>query len=203
MWRSVLESRSSAALLLLLPVACLLVACGREKQNAPSGQKVAAATSSPKGPVRDFCTLLTREEVEAAAGWKVTSVKNNGGAEYGDCTYTGRTEATVFPPEKIEAGVLSCVTNMPCTQDLPDFHSSEEMAQWRRKGYQEYKGPFEGMQANIVALDGYGVPAIDHELATMRSIEMQLGHKRVAYVSTWGESGPARDLAKKVLARAR
>lgn len=203
MCRSVAESTSTLAMLVLLPAACLVLACGGEKKNTESRQTAAAATSSPKAPARDYCALLTKEEVEAAVGWKVTTVKNNGGAEYGDCTYVGRTDPMILPPEKVEAGIRYCVTNMPCIQDLPDFRSSGEMAEYRRKGYRDYKGVFEGVQANIVPLDGFGVPAIDHELAGMRSIEMQIGHKRVAYVSIWGEATPARDLAKKVLARAR
>ncbi len=204
MRRSAGTSRSALPILLLVPAACLVVACGGGKRNASSGQKVATtATASSTTPSFDYCTLLTKEEVEAAVGWKVLTAEVVGRGDYGSCTYKGRKDPMILPPENAEAGVTSCVTNFPCYQDLPDFHSSEEMAQYRRQRYKDYKGAFEGVQANIAPLDGFGVPAIDHELAGMRSIEMQIGHKRVAYVSIWGDAGPARELAKKVLARAR
>lgn len=192
--------RGSVPVVAVVLAASWLTACGGERKSAP-GQKAATAAATPSKPAFDYCTLLTTAEVEAAVGWKVTSAKNNAGADYGDCTYVGRTDPMILPPEKVEAGVTSCVTNFPCYQDLPDFRSSAEMVQYRLQRYKDYKGAFEGMKANVVALDGFGVPAIDHELATLRSVEMQIGHKRVAYVTTWGAAGPTHDLARKVLAR--
>ncbi len=184
-----------------LLVACLVGACGGGRQNSQQpGQKAAAATSSPQVPAFDLCSLLKKEEVEAAVGWKVAETKSSGPGDYGRCTYTGRTEPTIFPPEKVEVGIISCVTNMPCYEDLPDFRGSDDMARYRRQRYEGQQGGFE-MKPNIAAVEGFGVPAIDHELAGLRSIEMQIGHKRVAFVSTWGESRPARDLARKVLGR--
>ena len=102
------------------------------------------------------------------------------------------------PPREVEAGVSVCPTNMPCTE-LPDFKSSAEMVEYRRKGYE---GTSWG-EPNIAAIEGLGVPAIEHELAGLRSVEMFIGNKKLAYVTTWAASEPTRALAEKVLARAK
>lgn len=196
------RAAGSTPILLLLSLASFVAACGGEKPNAQSGKKVAASAAAESKPSFDPCALLTKEEVEAAVGWKVAKTEVSGRGDYGHCVYSGRTDPMILPPEKAEAGILPCVNNGNCFQDLPDFRSSEEMAQWRSKQLEENKGAFEGLKPNVVPLKDYGVPAIDDELASMRSIDMQIGHKRVAYVSTWVAAEPTRELAKKVLARA-
>jgi len=194
--------RKSVPIILLLPTAWLVVACGGDRKAAQPAGGAAAAASAPATPSFDPCGLATVDEVKAAVGWTPTKAEPSGQDEYGRCTYTGRKDPMIDPPENVEIGVLPCVTNMPCGAGLPDFRSSDEMAEYRRKGYEAWKGGFE-MKPSIVAVQDLGVPAIDHELAGKRSIEMFVGHKRLAYVSTWVASEPTRELAKKVLARVR
>ena len=188
-------------ILALVPSAWMMAACGKDRpQGEPAQQKVAAGAPAAAAPSFDPCALLTSAEVEAAVGWKVTATRPNGSGGYGTCTFTGRTDPMVVPPENLEVGLGRCPVNMYCTE-LPEFTTSEDLARYRRQGYEEAKGGAFDMKPNIVALTDFGVPAIDHELAGRRSIEMAVGHQRLAFVITWSESEPARALARKALAR--
>jgi hypothetical protein len=48
-----------------------------------------------------------------------------------------------------------------------------------------------------------GVPVIEHELATLTAVEMYIGQKQLAFVETWASSKAAREMAARVLERAR
>ncbi len=188
----------------VLSAAWLLVACGSEKKGAQAA--IAAAAAAPSAPSFDACSLATMDEVKAAVGWTPTSTKRYGGQDkYGSCDYVGRTDPMILPPEKVEVGISTCVTNMPCYDPIPEFRSSREFVDYRIDRYKKDDkfNTYETMHPSIVPLDGFGVPAIEHELATNRSVEMYIGPKRVVYVTTWVAAGPTRDLAKKVLARAK
>jgi hypothetical protein len=104
-------------------------------------------------------------------------------------------------PEQIDVGIGLCPTNMPC-KELPDFASSGDMALYRRKGYESSSSSM-GLNPRIVAIEGLGVPAIEHGLGGLLAIEMAIGQKKLAYVETWAPPATARALAEKVLARAR
>ncbi len=191
----------------VVSAAGLLVACGSEKKSAQAA--VGAAAAAPAAPTKlsfDPCALATLDEVKAAVGWTPTSTKRYGGQDkYGSCDYAGRTDPMLLPPEKVEVGISTCVTNMPCYDPIPEFRTSREFVDYRIGRYKKDDSfnVYETMHPSIVPLDGFGVPAIEHELASNRSIEMYIGPKRVLYVTTWVAAGPTRELAKKVLARAR
>lgn len=199
------RSRRSASFLVPLAAVWLVSACGGEKKASEGAQKSPASTTRTRAPLSfDPCALLTAAEVEAAVGWKPLTSEASGSEGYGSCRFTGKKDPMILPPQSVEVGIGKCVTNMPCSEPLPDFRSSEEMAQYRIKGYGNGKfGAFEGVKPEVVPLKDFGVPAIDHELATNRSVEMLVGHERLAYVTTWVGPGPTRDLAKKALARIR
>ncbi len=190
----------------VVSAAGLLVACGSEKKSAQAA--VASAAGAPATPTKPSfvpCALATLDEVKAAVGWTPTKAEPAGRDEYGSCTYTGRTDPMILPPEKAEVGISTCVTNMPCYDPIPEFRSSREFVDYRIDRYKKDDSfhTYETMHPSIVPLDGFGVPAIEHELASNRSVEMYVGPKRVVYVTTWVAAGPTRELAKKVLARAR
>ncbi len=193
-------------LLAVLAAAWLLVACGSEKKTAQAAvAPAAAAPAPPTKPSFDPCALATMDEVKAAVGWTPLKAQPAGRDEYGSCTYTGRKDPMILPPENVEVGISSCITNMPCYEPIPEFRSSREFVDYRIARYKKDDSfnVYETMHPSIVPLDGFGVPAIEHELASNRSIEMYVGPKRVVYVTTWGAAAPTRELAKKVLARAR
>ncbi len=190
----------------VVSAAGLLVACGSEKKSAQAA--VVAAAAAPAASTKlsfDPCALATLDEVKAAVGWTPLKAEPAGRDKYGSCTYTGRKDPMILPPENAEVGISSCITNMPCYKPIPEFRTSREFVDYRIDRYKKDDSfnVYETMHPSIVPLDGFGVPAIEHELASNRSIEMYVGPKRVVYVTTWGAAAPTRELAKKVLARAR
>ncbi len=195
-------SRKTLPLVASVSVAWLLVACGGEKKTAQSAGSVAAASSAPSTPSFDPCSLATVDEVKAVVSWTPTKAEAAGRDGYGTCTYTGRKDPMILPPEEVQVGISTCVTNFPCYEPLPEFRSSQEFVAYRLKRYRDDK-MVENMHPNVVALQDFGVPAIEHELAENRSVEMYVGPRRVVFVTTWVAAGPTRELAKKVLARAR
>lgn len=190
----------------LIVAALTTAACGGGQEDTQATPKAAQpeAAASPGQGSFDPCTLFTADEVQATLGWKPAKSERFLGQVQGTghCKYTGEQGAAPVP-QLLDVGIGVCPTNMPCTS-LPDFANSEEMAAYRKKGYEgQTGGAFSGMKANISAIEGMGVPAIEHELASLIAIEMFIGQKKLAYVETWAESKVAREMAAKVLSRAR
>ena len=185
----------------LVAAATLAVRSG-ERANPSPGHTLPSASQGTFDP----CKLLTVDEVQAALGWKPATTERSASRMpgLGNCKYTSAAKVTREGPQEVSVGIGLCPTNMPCTQ-LPDFANSQEMAKYRKAQYEKEKGNamFQNLDPHIVPIEGMGVPAIEHELATLTSIEMAIGHKRLAYVETFGSSKAARALAAKVLARAR
>jgi hypothetical protein len=177
----------------------LFAACGGGERAEPeAGVAASAAVASSSF---DPCALLTPGEVGEAVGWTVVKATPYVQGNLGHCKWEGEKSNTVLPPEQSEGGVIACFTNFPCPSDMPtSFASSEELVAFRKK---LYEGNAYGLDPVITPIEGLGVPALMHELATMYSFEAWLGDHRLAYVSVWGSEAAARSLGEKVLTRAK
>lgn len=179
-----------------LAVLIWLSGCGGSKsESTPPGAGAVAAT-----PSFEPCSVLTAAEIEATVGWKVVSSRPIPQGAIGYCIYSGPDETAATGPQKVQAGIGACPTNMPCTE-LPAFGSAAELVAFRRKGYEGKD--LGGLGATIEPIEDLGVPAIRHELGGLEAVEMSLGAGRLAFVETWGTAAVARDLAAKVLGRVR
>lgn len=182
----------------------LVAGCGGEDTGGAASADTrpadAAAVAAPAGSF-DPCTLLTADEVTAALGWAVAGTQPypapNG---LGHCKYSGAQGNAVLPPEQADAGLGVCFTNFPCSS-LPAYQTSAEMADARVAQYPK-EGVYADLKPVVKPLEGMGVPAIEHELGGLRTVEMAIGGGTLAYVETWGSPEVTRGLAEKVLARA-
>jgi len=190
--------RACSALVLLLAASC------GPREEAPPAQGEAAAlpaVQAPGGP--DPCSVLTAAEIQAAVGWTVARSEPRSGRGYSNCTWSSEKGTTVLPPETVEAGIIPCLTNFPCTTiDMPkQFATSAAMAEFRRN---VYKGTsYEAANPSVEPVDGLGVPAVLHELGGLYSLEMFLGVEKTAFVTLWASADAARSLGEKVLSRLR
>lgn len=198
--RTYLTGRSLAFLAGLLLFAASSIGCGGEKSAPPSTNGAAPAPPATAGSF-DPCSLLTASEVEAAVGWKPDAVTPFlQPKETGYCKFTGPDKAALTP-QQVSAGVGVCPTNMACSE-LPEFASSADLVAYRKKGYQE-SASGRDLNPRIVAIEGLGVPAIEHELLGLIAVEMAIGQKKLAYVEAFAPSATVRGLAEKLLARVR
>lgn len=183
------------ATFLLLAGAC----AGRE---SPPAQEAAAPPAAAASGI-DPCSILTAEEIQAAVGWAVARSEPRSGTGYANCTWSSDKGTTAMPPETVEAGLIPCFTNFPCTTvDMPkQFASSAAMAEFRRGLYQGTS--YEAMNPTVEPVEGLGVPAIIHELGGLYSMEAFLGEGRMAFVTLWTGADAARSLGEKVLERVR
>lgn len=190
--------RTSVAFFAALTAVIGIVAgCARSEPRSSSPE----AQASTAGASFDPCSLLTKEEVEAVAGWSVAKATPYVTGDRGHCVYQGEKGNAGLPPEEVDAGVISCWFNFPCGSDMPHvFASSEALAAYRAK---LYEGNSYNLDPQITPLDDVGVPALMHELATLYTMEMWLGDRRLAYVSVWDSDAGARTLGQSLLARAR
>jgi hypothetical protein len=182
----------------LLLVAACLFGCAQGDQPPAASATVGAASSAGSF---DPCALLTKGEVEAVVAWTVVDTRSYPSGDRGHCIFEGEKGNTSLPPEQVEAGVLPCFTNFPCGSDMPKhFSSSAEMVAYRKS---LYEGSAYNLDPEITPIEGLGVSALMHELATYYTIEMWLGEHRLAYVSVWGSEAGALALGKELLARAK
>jgi hypothetical protein len=201
--RTVVDTRFRMILTVVASATLFLSACSGGKPDAQPGADAAKQVAAANTNSWDPCALLSADEVQAAVGWKPSTVKPYTRGDLGSCTYTGPrgNEFTAAgAPQKVEAGIGICPTNMPC-QELPEFASSEDMVKYRRDLYKDTN--LGGVNPSIVAIQGLGVPAIEHEMAGLRAFEMAIGGKKLAYVTSWESSEATRSLAEKMLPRAR
>ena len=184
-------------------LAGLLLGCGG-KDAAPA-DSAAAAAAVPTAGSFDPCTLLTQEEVQAALGWAVAQATPSARGNLGSCAYKSEKSNTVVPFEQLDVGITSCFTNLACsTFDMPKaFGSSEAMVEARKKAYEESGNAQYLEMVTITPVEGLGVPAIMHDMATLLTLEMSMADGRLAYVSSWGSAEATRSLAEKMLARVR
>ena len=134
-------------------IAAVLLGGARE----PSSGSESASTSSPERTARaaaqptvDVCSLLTKEEIAAVTGAKITATEP---ATYGPtqvCNYTVQ-------------GQSMPVVSLLLTPNVQKFASSTEMAEWQRKKAKT------GMSMGNVKfttepVEGLGVPAIRNEI---------------------------------------
>ena len=174
-----------------------LVGCTRGDQ--PPATSAAGRAAASAGSI-DPCALLTPGEIQSVVNWTVANTKPYADGDHGHCVYEGDKGMSVLPPEQVDAGVLPCFTNFPCASDQPErFSSSAELVAYRRK---LYEGNAYGLDPAITPVEGMGVPALMHELASQYTLEMWLGEHRVAYVSVWDSEAGALALGKALLARA-
>lgn len=193
-WRAPLR-HPGVAIAFLLPVT--MAACGRS--DAPPAQDTAGKSQAAATVDDSFdpCALVTTAEVAAAVGWQPTKVEP---AKYGNgmgkCDYS-TADSMAMPPQKVSVGIEKCPYNMPCYEDLPKFKSSQELAQYRLKGYE---GAYEGA-AKVDPLEGWGVPAIHQDMLGLHSVELYVAPNRLAYVTTFTDLDIAKGMAKKMQAR--
>ena len=181
----------------LMVAVVIAVSCGGGSEPV---EQAAPATSPPRASASfDPCSLMTREEVQAAVGWTVTQTKPIPQGALGHCVYSGE-GMTAEGPREVDLGIGVCFSNMPCGAGLPAFASSAELAAYRRKGY-EGSTILGDLKPTIEPVEGLGVPAIRHELAGQKSVELGLGRERLAYVELWGSFDAALALAKQLLTR--
>ena len=186
-------------------VVAVLMLGGASACGGPDAQPADGGADQPQAAAAaddsfDPCALLTAEEVTAAVGWQPTQVKPvKQGGGLGVCDYS-TADSLAMPPQKVEVGILKCPYNIPCYEDLPNFGSSQELADYRKK---DYEGGMYADAATIAPLEGLGVPALHQDLLGLHSVEMYVGHNRLAYVTTFTDLQTARSLADKVLPRAR
>jgi hypothetical protein len=180
-----------------------LLGCGG-KDAAPAGA-AAEAPATPAASSFDPCALLTNEEVQAALGWVVAKASPSVNGNMGGCMYESEKSNMVVPFEQLNVGVTMCFTNLACsTFDMPkSFSSSGAMVEARKKAYEESGNAKYLEMVTITPVEGLGVPAIMHDMATLLSLEMSVGDGRIAYVSAWGSPEATRSLAEKLLARVR
>jgi hypothetical protein len=193
-----LRAHSSALAVAALTTLSALIGCGGSKPQSATATATGQAASSVGS--FDPCSLLTKDEVKAAVGWTVMTATPYVTGDRGHCVYRGEKGKTVLPPEEVEAGVIPCWPNFPCASDMPkEFGSSAALVAYRTK---LYEGNSFNLDPKIAPIEGLGVPALMHELATLYSMEMWLGSQKLAYVTVWGSESGARSLGEKVLSRA-
>ena len=183
-------------------LAGLLLGCGG-KDAAPGDSAAAAAV--PTAGSFDPCALLTQDEVQAALGWAVAKATPSARGDLGSCAYVSEKSNTVVPFEQLDVGITTCFTNLACsTLDMPkSFGSSGAMVEARKKAYEESGNAKYLEMVTITPVEGLGVPAIMHDMATLLTLEMSVADGRIAYVSSWGSAEATRSLAEKMLARVR
>jgi len=180
---------------LLLPAA--MTACA--PSDAPPAGDNAAQTQAAATVDDSFdpCALVTVDEVAAAVGWQPAAVTPTTGAGgTGTCNYLGA-DSLAAVVQRVEVGIDKCPYNMPCYEDLPNFQSSQDLAEYREKGY---TGSYAGA-ATVEPLEGWSVPAIHQDMLGVHSVELYVGPNRLAYVVTYADFDVARGLAEKMMAR--
>jgi hypothetical protein len=200
--------RISAVMRAGLPAAVLVLLAGCGSSSAKPAETAAASADAAAAPAAgsfDPCALLTKEEVQAALGWEVAKAGATVNGDLGSCMYESEKSNMASPFEQLTVGVMTCFTNMACsTFDMPkSFSTSSAMADARKKAYQETDNAKYLDMVTITPVEGLGVPAIMHDMATLLSLEMSVENGRIAYVASWGSAEATRSLAEKVLARVR
>lgn len=196
LWRAPLRQPGALIALALLTA---VTACAGSDSSPPRDDAAQTQAATTTRDSFDPCSLVTTEEVAAAVGWQPTRVKPvTGGGGVGFCDYeTADSLASTGTVQKVEVGIGKCPYNIPCYEDLPKFKSSQELAEYRRKGY---TGSYEGV-AKVEPLEGWGMPAIHQDMLGVHSVELYVGHNRLAYVFTYTNFDVAKGLAEKMLQR--
>jgi hypothetical protein len=187
--------RISAVMRAGLPAAVLVLLAGCGSSSAKPAETAAASADAAAAPA----------EVQAALGWEVAKAGATVNGDLGSCMYESEKSNMASPFEQLTVGVMTCFTNMACsTFDMPkSFSTSSAMADARKKAYQETDNAKYLDMVTITPVEGLGVPAIMHDMATLLSLEMSVENGRIAYVASWGSAEATRSLAEKVLARVR
>jgi hypothetical protein len=178
-------SRPSARLLLTL----LVAACGGGS-DAPADRApasgAATTTSSKQGDELDACTLLTADEIRAAAGWAPD-------------TMIGKTHGTTKTCAIHGADALKQSIVLIVARPAPKVSSSAELAERRTRD--AARSP--EIKIKYTPVDGLGMPAVRTEVEGSRSatLETVVGN-RVLSVSTAGFDA-AKSLAQKAADRLR
>jgi len=181
-----------------LTASALVLGCERS-QSVPAGEGVPAG-SEVSGRF-DPCALLTKKEVQAVVSWTVVKATPYVTGDHGHCTYEGEKGKNTLPPEQVDAGIIACWTNFPCASDMPThFSNSAELVAYRIR---LYEGNSYNLDPAITPIEGLGLPALMHELATYYTMEMWFGNRRLGFVSVWESGDGARSLGEKLLSRAR
>jgi hypothetical protein len=122
----------------------LLVACGGDAPRSDAGATAGSSKSSKKGgPQVEACSLLTPEEIEAAAGWRPESTTPKTHGTTATCAYHG--------PSPVTQSVVLIVST-----PAPKLANSAAMAAWRGRqaqGQTDYK-------LAVEPVEGLGAPAI-------------------------------------------
>jgi hypothetical protein len=164
-------------------ILALTFACGGG-DGAP-GMRLDAAgakASAQALPPVDACTILTREEIESAVGWKVDSTGPGAAAFQGSaCNFYGKT-------------ISDLVGVAIADQGLTEINSSAELAQFFSDTARH------GMYAvDAKPLDGLGVPASVYQMGWTVVTALAKGHRRVDVTSPTEVA--SRTLMTKLLAR--
>jgi hypothetical protein len=163
------------------PAMGLILACSGGEESR--GARLAAAGAATAGlPPVDACTILTREEIEAAAGWKIDSSGPGAAAFQGSsCNFYGQTL-----DDLVGVGIAS--------QGLTGINTSAELARFFSDTAEQ------GMFAvDAKPVEGLGVPASTFTLGWTVLTALGKGHRRVDVTSP--AETVSRTLIIKVLAR--
>jgi hypothetical protein len=129
-----------------LPIVLLLAACGGGDSSEKRTETGSAASAS-NGDDLDACSLLTPEEIQAAAGWTPDTADADTHQTTKTCTYTG--------PNALKQSIVIVVA-----RPVPEMSSSAEWAEYRNKQAQRQPD----FKMIITPVEGLGVPAVRSEL---------------------------------------
>ena len=127
-----------------LLLAALVAACG-ESSDTRREDEIRASASNDED--LDACTLLTSEEIQAAAGWTPDTAAGKTYGTTSTCAYHG--------PNAMEQSVVLVVA-----RPVPKMSSSAELSKYRNE--QAARQP--DFKMTITPVEGLGVPAVSSEL---------------------------------------
>lgn len=158
-------------------------ACGGAEE---SKDVVLPQKESAQAVAIDPCTLLTNEEIEAAAGWKVVKTEPS---QYGD---TRVCNAYGYGPGGVPQTVAVTIAAR-----MPAVASSAAMAEWRSA----QGSPVGDMKITVTPVEGLGVPAIQSQVEGTPIVGVEAAAKGMLLIVSSMNSETSRQLMPKALAR--
>lgn len=162
----------------------LVVACGGG--SAPDSSAQAGSRPAKKSDTSkiDACSLLTTEEIEAAAGWKPGAPDADTHGTTKTCTYHG--------PKALTQSVVLVVAT-----PAPKLESSSAMAEWRGKQAARYPD----IKMVFKPIEGLGAPAISSELEGSGKPSLEVAKNGLLLNVTASSLEEAQALAAKAIPR--
>jgi len=160
----------------------LVAGCGSEAPRSSAAQNPQLRKDASG---IDACALVTAEEIEAAAGWKVEDTKPETHQRTATCTYSRSDGATVKTVVLIVSPGMRVLEN------------SAAMAEWRTQ--QAARHP--DIKLVILPVEGLGVPAISNEVEGDPVPTLELSAKGVLVAMRSSSLEVTKALAAKAIAR--